>query len=356
MFSKELSSQREKNVESRIEWVDQYRGYLALLFILSEIAWRYLPLTPTFLVHGFHFQDKFPQMMTLIDGGQSSFVLVMGFVGTISSYRQREKDVKKFPWRKFLIRLIFLFVLMVIIGPISFPEWRELDALWSWLHFRWIFFEGTFATIFWSYLISLIVLSITPEKPDWRVLIVIGIYITHSTLYTIPIIQNSEYIAWNTLNNIGTAIFGTCICDWWLYFKKDTATSNTHTGIKYRLIPTTILCYVVSYLINFLQPADNIDSTTSLALWSVGTGILYLFIFYSLDRIEIRIPFLTELGRNMIIMILLGAVFHYFLGIVDTAYLLSHPFIGVLWLGITPIVLCVSIAWGLSKLSFIIKF
>ena len=144
-----------------------------------------------FFVHGFQVFDTHPPLITLMDQGQSGFALMLGFVGTLSLKRHLAKTNGKFPWKKFLIRIAIFLVLMVVIGIISVPDWKNSPTYYEWGFYQWVIFEGTFATLLWSYIVSMVIVFFIPNKPEWRLAIALGIYTIHSTLYAIPIEMQS---------------------------------------------------------------------------------------------------------------------------------------------------------------------
>jgi len=344
---------RETHAKSRLEFIDQFRGLIVVLFIIADVSWRYVEYTATFLMHGWDFYDTFPQMITIIDIGQQIFLFMVGFVGALAFYKHLEKNNGKFPWIKFLFRLFSLLLLMILYDGIMWePDGWIMTEPWpgQWEGWQWVFFEGTFATIFWSYIVAIVILYLTQKRPDIRLIFAIVIFITHAVLYEIPIIRGSEIVTWNTLNHIGITILATCTYDWWFNFDKRSDTPDA--GLKYRVIPSAILCYILCYLINYIQPADHSDSTTALAFMAIGTSQFISFIFYSFQKINVRIPMLSELGRNILLMVLIVAVQSEWLELIPV----NNALIAMLWVGILPIALCMLIAWILNRYKLYLRF
>ena len=344
---------REEHAKSRLEWVDQFRGLIVVLFIIADVSWRYIDYTATFLMHGWDFFSATPQMITIIDIGQQIFLFMVGFVGALAYYKHLAKNNDKFPWKKFLIRLGSLIILMILYDGLIWghDEWI-LEAGWpgSWPGWQWVFFEGTFATIFWSYAVAIPLLHWTQKKPDIRVFFSLAIFITHAILYTLTAVRSSEIVTWNTLNHIGITIMATCTYDWW--YNLNDQEKNPEAGIKKRVLPVAISSYVVCYILNYVQPADHTDATTSLALMAIGTSQFVCFIFYSFEKVGVKIPFLTALGRNVLLMVLIVAVQGEWLGLIPV----NNAIVALLWVGILPIVVCTAIAWILHRYKLYLRF
>lgn len=128
-------------------------------------------------------------------------------------------------------------------------------------------------------------------------------------------------------------------------FTSKNDTPHPEDGIKYRILPVAIHSYVVCYIINYIQPADHTDATTSLALMAIGTSQFVCFIFYSFEKVGVKIPTLTALGHNVLLMVLIVAVQGEWLGLVPV----NNAYIALLWVGILPILVCMGIALVLHK-------
>lgn len=362
----------EVKLESRLNWIDQFRGLIVILFIIADYSYQYtmnesdnLPaFTATFLMHGWDFYSyaitnrSWPDMITIIDIGQQIFIFMVGFVLCLSYYSHIEKKGKSNTYKNLVFRLVGLAIISFIYDGLM---WNGLDHVWSLDEWRWQLFEGTFATIFWSSLIAFLVLDLTRNKPDSRLWIGLVIIILHGIAYQIagvtqpwglvPRWSNPWELPWNTINHIAIAIIGTCTAEWMVRTPEE-------IGIKKRLLPMAVLSFTGCYLVNYIQPAFHGDATISLALMAIGTSQFIMFIFYQFEKVKFKIPLLSELGRNLLLNVILLEIFMELLGLLGGEIGLDHAFfvgtllgriIGMVWVGILPILLLWAVSWLLDK-------
>ena len=215
---------------------------------------------------------------------------------------------------------------------------------WGWFG---IFWHGTLPNLAWGSISAVLILKLTKESPDKRLIIAILILITHFIEYF--------KVPYNTINHIAISIIGTCTYQWWVWKSDD----NQEFGIKKRVLPVATLSFVFCYLIDFIQPAEHRDVTMALALMAIGTSQFVMFIFYIFERIGFKVPMLSELGKNLLLMfILLLFVTEVYLKLpwLSHEILAANPIWAMIGAGVIPILVLYAIAWLLAKKNIIIKF
>jgi hypothetical protein len=247
--------------------------------------------------------------------------------------------------------------------------WNE-NNVWS------IFFGETLAYLAWGSLLSGLFLTIQ-KRPDYRIWSVLGMLILSFTLWeiakSIPVTPSHWFfnifpgtpldvigVPFNIISMGAIAVSATCISDW-LLKKYD----DPKEGIKKRIIPFAIITFCVHFIVDFFQPAEHLDGiNVSLATSSIFICIFLLLTHYLFDKyFDVKIPFLTPLGRNALLMFTIQGIYlaiygYFWPGIV--AFRLNFP--GILGnavgvcLFVGPIALLTFIGWILDKFNIYIKF
>lgn len=350
-------SNQKQSLYKRYDWLDQFRGIVVILLIISGITWVLSGdwsgtdpiLGPTLLNHGFQYYDGYPPLITIIDIGQQIFMFVMGFVGYISFSSRLKKYGPKKAWKHGMRRILLLYLLafiddglleMVVSGA---PDWKC------------VLYGGILANLaigsFAGYLAIYLI-----HDADKRILLSIGIMIFHSIMYALPYFehyhtQSGVLFPFISINHAAIAIAGTCFSQW---FKLDP--ENPQVGFKKRILPAALLSYVAFYCIDWLQYAEHHDVTTSLALAAIGTSGFMIAIFYGFEQLGFKIPLLSEFGKNLLLMFILSLFISIYVQAFSKDFLVAFPILALLLIGILPILPLAGIALFLDRKNIIIKF
>ena len=365
---KDIIKVRKKS--ERLLWLDQFRGLIVVFLVIASVTWimsgkriggvgdpDYPPIGPTYLNHGWKFAEfaGWPEMITIIDIGQQILMFVMGFVGALAYYRHLENEGETGAFlhllRRFLALMFIAFLIEGVFDGFDTTEWNLVGVFWT----------GTFSNLAWGGLVSLLLVRIMKHKPDQRLIIAVVILVIHAILFEIASVRAWEWVIdgqtffkvpWNTINHIPIAIVGTCTYDWYM-LKTD---EDQHNGWRSRILPVAVFAFAFNYILDYLQPAEHHDVTSSLALNAIATSMFMLFIFYSFSIIDFEIPALTVMGKNILFMFLLTGLWEPWLDLFSHAELVANPLMGLLVVGVFPMVFSWFIAWMLEKNNIIIKF
>jgi MFS family permease len=110
----------------RMDWLDQFRGLVVILLIISAITWELSlsveeglgPIGPTYLNHGWKYwhweQYGWPNIITIIDIGQQIFMFVVGFVAALSFLKRSEKEGEPAAVKHAIRRFVVLMALAIV--------------------------------------------------------------------------------------------------------------------------------------------------------------------------------------------------------------------------------------------------
>ncbi|MBN2157043.1 MAG: hypothetical protein JW776_13450 [Candidatus Lokiarchaeota archaeon] len=380
------------------------------------------PLGPTWMNHGFKYSNSNPPIITVIDMGSSLFMFVLGISSAISFNSKSKKIGLWYAWvsgisrffallwvnqvTKIFYRIlpdwkltrfdvicilswIFITTLTIILRITLFKKSNEKILLmlgWSVLSvIIWfptveeniwtIFFNETLAYLAWASLFAVFFLTLV-KNPDRRILASFGLFaihiglwelaktkLTHPTHWFFEVLPGTPLdvvgIPFNIINMTAIAISATCVSDWLL---KSYPTQLD--GIKKRILPYWVFILCFHFVVDFLQPARHDGITASLAALSIFFAIFFLIMFYAWDTyFDAKMPFLTPLGRNALLMFLLQGIYLFFYGFFwFNAYDFRRRFPGLLGnaigLGLffVPIALLICIAWVLDRFKIYLKF
>lgn len=350
---------RKEKLHKRYEWLDQFRGLIIIFLIISVITW---PLSgdplmgtwigPPLLNHGFKYLNGWPPIITIIDIGQQIFMFILGFVGYIAFTSRREKKGDAAAWKHGLIRVAGLYILAfiddgIIGGLISSGSIPWDEVLWYGTLANLAI--GTFAAYLFTYLM--------PKNADKRILIPIGIMIIHATLYATgifdykgPLLGGTLVFPFNAVNHAAIAIAATCFSQW---YKMDPEDPNV--GFKKRILPASTIFIIVFYCFDWIQPAEHHDATTSLALFAIAASGFLIAVFYGFEKMGFKVPVLSEMGRNMLLLFILAFIWDFSIGLIERDFLAANPIITMLLVGVLPIIIEAGIAILLAKKNIIIK-
>ncbi|MHA1453149.1 MAG: hypothetical protein ACTSRD_09835 [Promethearchaeota archaeon] len=269
--------------------------------------------------------------------------------------------------KKSKIRVYVMLIWTIISVILCYPLIE--DNVWT------VFFGNTLAYIAWGTLFAGLAMTIF-RNPDHRIWCVLGLFTVHFVLWErakylnitptnwfFEVLPGTSFdvigIPFNVINMAAIAISATCVSDWLL--KKY---ESPIEGAKKRIIPFWIIIFCLHFIVDFFQPGKHMGINTSLATISIFFGTLFLLIFYAWDKYyDAKLPFLTPLGRNALLMFALQGIY---ISIYDfiwgSAYSFRSQFPGLLGdfygmlIFVLPIALLILIGWILDKLKVYIKF
>lgn len=208
---------------------------------------------------------------------------------------------------------------------------------------------GTFAAYLFTYLI--------PKNADRRIIVAIGIMIIHAVLYGTgifeykgPLSGGSLIFPFNAFNHAAIAVAATCFSQW---YKMES--ENPDIGFKKRILPVATIMIIAFYCFDWIQPAEHHDATTSLALFAIAASGFLMAVFYGFEKMNFKVPVLSEMGRNLLLLFILAFIWDLLLGLIDKDLLLFNPVLTMLLVGVLPIAVEAGIAMLLAKKNIIIK-
>ena len=356
----EVEPKRKEHLHKRYEWLDQFRGLIIIFLIISVITWPlsgdfvgYItPIGPPLLNHGFQYYKGYPAIITIIDIGQQIFMFILGYVGFIAFTSRREKKGVGAAWKHGLIRVAVLYALAFLddglIGGLLFGDGIPWDEV-LWYGTLANLAIGSFAAYLFTYLI--------PKNADKRLFVCIGIMIVHAILYATPIFEHKGLggtgtltFPFNALNHAAIAIAGTCFSQW---YKMDS--NDPDVGFKKRILPVATIFIIVFYCLDWIQPAEHHDATTSLAFLAIAASGFLIAVFYGFEKMKFKVPVLSEMGKNMLLLFILAFIFDVAIGLLDRDFLMANPLFTMLFIGVLPIVIEAGIALLLAKWDVKIK-
>jgi hypothetical protein len=264
-----------------------------------------------------------------------------------------EKKGVKEAWKHGIIRVAILYGLaflddgliggLIINGEIP---WNEV--LWY----------GTLANLAIGSFAAYLAVYLIPKEADKRIIVSIGILIIHAVLYAFPNVfdQHSPstgtiVFPWNALNHAAIAIAGTCFCQW---YKMDP--NDPIVGFKRRILPGATIAIIAYYCFDWIQPAEHHDATTSLVLLAIAASGFLIAVFYSFETMNFKVPVLSEMGRNLLLLFILSFIWDLILGqFVHKDFLIGYPWLTMILIGILPIAVEAGIAIILARRNIIIK-
>jgi len=360
----EESSERKEKLHKRYEWLDQFRGLIIVFLIISVITWplsgdftndpNAFPIGPPLLNHGFQYYKGYPALITIIDIGQQIFMFALGFVAYIAFTSRRNKKGVGAAWKHGIIRVAILYALGFLadglIGGLLFGggiPWDEV--LWY----------GTLANLaigsFFAYLGTYLI----PKSADKRMYLCVAMLVIHAALYFVPgfdhygPVQGPLIFPWNAFNHGAIAIAGTCFSQW---YKMDP--NDPKVGFKKRILPVATILIAIFYCFDWIQPAEHHDATTSLALLAIAASGFLIAVFYGFEKLDFKVPVLSEMGRNMLLLFIIAFVFDQYVGILADNmrdFLVANPILTMLLVGVLPIAIEAGIAMLLAKRNIIVK-
>ena len=361
----EEESDRKDKLHVRYEWLDQFRGLIIIFLIISVITW---PLSgdpsmpgstwigPPLLNHGFQYFNGYPPIITIIDIGQQIFMFILGFVGYLAFKSRLEKKSTWAAWKHGLIRVAILYGLaflddgliggLILNGSIPWDEVLWYGTLAN-------LAIGTFAAYLATYLFR--------KNANYRMYVSIGIMTIHAILYASGLFEykfnllsgGSLIFPFNAFNHAAIAIAGTSFSQW---LKMDP--NNPDIGFRKRILPASTIAIIAFYCFDWIQPAEHHDATTSLALLAIAASGFLITIFYGFDKLKFKVPLLSEMGKNMLLLFILAFIWDAIItAVADSArdFLLNFPLVTMVCFGVLPILIEAGIAYLLARWDIKIK-
>jgi len=112
---------------------------------------------------------------------------------------------------------------------------------------------------------------------------------------------------------------------------------------------------IAFYCFDWIQPAEHHDATTSLALFAIAASGFLMAVFYGFEKMNFKVPVLSEMGKNLLLLFIIAFVWDLLLGLIDKDLLTFSPVLTMLLVGILPIAVEAGIAMLLAKKNIIIK-
>jgi len=358
----EAESERTEQLHKRYEWLDQFRGIIIILLIVSVITWPLsgdflggvTPIGPPLLNHGFQYYKGYPAIITIIDIGQQIFMFILGYVGFIAFTSRRDKKGIGAAWKHGIIRVAVLYGLSLLADGLIGGLLLEGSIPWDE-----VLYKGTLANLAIGSFAAYLSVYLIPKKADTRIYLCIGILVIHAALYFLPgfdhygPIDGPLIFPWNALNHAAIAIAGTCFSQW---YKLDP--SDPNVGFKKRILPVSTIAIIAFYFFDWIQFAEHHDATTSLALLSIAASGFLIAVFYGFEKMNFKVPVLSEMGKNMLLLFIIAFIFDQYVGFLADGYrdfLIANPILTMILVGVLPIVIEAGIAMLLARKNIVFK-
>ncbi len=360
-----LSDSEEKTTpkQTRYEWLDQFRGFCIILYILAVLAFPLSgdvlsginPILPTYYNHGWAisftlFGDiptSVPIPINFIDIGQTVLIFLLGMFQAHSFIRRKQQDSSRNAWIHGVNRFsIFLFLSVLF----------EDAFLGNGIFYALL--DGVLAILAWATLVATLCIG-TLSKPKHRLISATIIFIIHFFLYEIPFLREWSIgsgvwfikFPWRLLNLTAVAIMGT-VCYSLLLSPKSPEKGEAFS--KY-ILPFSLSCFLLNFLLEFFQFANSIVANTPLVLLGMAWACLGLFVFFAFDHWKFHIPLLSEFGRNMFLFFVISPVLEWVWLDLISAFLRLSPCLDLLLVGIIPTGLLIGLALWFRKKHIIVK-
>ncbi len=353
--------QEVPQLHPRYDWLDQARGLVVILLIVSMGTAEYsgdmvmgkAVLGSPMLNHGYDYYDGWPPIITFIDLGQALFVFMMGFVG-YTAFTSRLRKRGKLSAALYGLRRVSLLYALAGIDSVLLNYLEHGEVRWA--EFLYL---GTFSCIALGTLAAFISIAIIANA-DRRILVAFALMLGHALLFESPRFDHREWYE-DVLNLIRfpfgaaglciVAIAGTCFGQW--YYSD---LSNPTGAFKDRIVPISMYAMIGAFCMDWIQPGSHHDTTASLQLWSVAIGGFMLMMFYAFSLAGFRFPLLSSLGKNLLLMFAVGGiVLGIYMDLLPDALLISSPLLTLLLIGIVPIALLGILATILDRRGIMVR-
>ena len=85
--------------------------------------------------------------------------------------------------------------------------------------------------------------------------------------------------------------------------------NDTKIGFKKRILPVSTIAIMLFYVVDWIQPAEHHDCTTSLALLAIAVSGFLIAVFFSFEMLNFKVPVLSEMGKNLLVLFIFALVF-----------------------------------------------
>lgn len=356
-----LRVQSDGALHERFAWLDDARGLMVLILVISFITTNLSgdlltgepPLGPTFLSHGYAYYNGWPPMITGIDAGQPVFMFMLGFVGYIAFTSRWRKRGATAAWiyalRRFALLFVFGFVQDCLLRTLDHQPIQWNDVL----------FDGTLPKLAWGTLAAFACIMLL-RNADYRAWFAALILAAHAVLYVFPLFDHHTwtddvlrlpFFPFGLVSHLAIAILGSCFGQWYYMDPAD-----PKVGMRRRIFPVTVWAGVGTYCFDWIIPAQHHDMPLPLALMAVTISGLMIVGFYSGYSMGLRFPLLSALGKNLLLMFALSwFVADKYLSFLDDDMLRESPFLALALAGLLPIVVLALIAKILERYNIIIR-
>lgn len=317
-----MAGLRDRFSHDRFVWLDQARGVVGLLFIISYCTWHFRGdllrgdsvIAPPHLDHGYNYLRSFPPMVTIIDAGQSVFIYFVGISAYIAFSGRLERQGRRGAWRYGGIRVGLLY-LLAIAGELRRHAPASDDVTWldNLKFFDWyrVLFTGVLATIAAAGLATYLAVTLLPQARH-RFRLAVSIWIIYAIVFAMYLVDRDTAMDFMldrpkfpmmTISLAALAIFGSCFGQWMQEGRED-----LNTVMKRFVVPISLWCVAASYCLEWAQPSDHHEATPALMLLAAGLSGLLIATQYALYQIGITAPVLHALGRNLLVVFLVAAI------------------------------------------------
>lgn len=344
----------------RYDWLDQARGIVVIMLIVSMSTYYYSgdvlsedhPLGPTMLNHGYQYFSGVPPLITPIDEGQGIFLFIMGFVGYAAFMRRRLHGSSSASL--YAARRVGVLYALAFFECIVMQYFKNGETLW-----RDFLIDSTFTVLALGSLAGFASIVLCPNA-DRRLRFALAMTAIHSLLYASPYFDHYTgddnifrlaYFPFNVLGLSAVAIAGTCFGQW-LHMDPE----NPTIGFQKRILPATAAALFAAYSLDWVQPAEPHDATAPHQLLAIGMAGLMLVSCYSAAQCKLRLPLLSAMGKNLLVMFVVGSVFlETYLDFIPKDFLVRWPIAALVLVGFLPLALLAGVAVFLDKRGIIVR-
>jgi len=345
----------------RYEWLDEARGLVALLYVIStitaplggEVLNEKYQLGPTYLDHGYAYYKAYPAMITLIDTGQLIFLFLMGFAAYVAFSGRLRKRGRASAWAYAARRVVSLLAL-------SFVGYGLLNMVKGTpVNWREVLYDGTLSRIALG-AAAAYVATYFVRSADRRALMGIGAFVVHAFLFASYTVDRYPWIddmlgrpkfPLGAFNLAGIAIVGSAFAQW--VTRED---CDLRVGFRRRIMPVSACMLLAAYCMEWVQPSEHHDVTTALALLSVGLSGLLVASTYALGEVGFTVPVLRPLGKNLILVFIVASQFvSRYVEAFPRTFLESYPYAGLFLVGALPIAGVALLTMVLEKRNIMIR-
>lgn len=348
---------------------------MIVLYIVQTFAYAYsgnpgggiAPILPPMLNHGYMYAQfsGMPNIITLIDIGQQIFIFLVGFMQGFTVMKRMQKTDEK--WRvllHILFRAALVWGLAAVfwVGTVFIAEMYVPGTGW-----QYIVYKGTLGNIAWAGLAAGII-ALLIKRGEHRFWIGFGLMIGTTIIWILvdpssgidPLFMApfiTDFLP--TFGNIEIGVITSAVAAW--IFNLDGTYNNDNW--KKKVLPLTIGFMVLSYLSWFIQWADHHYVNMSLSTMAIGFSSLMIFTFYKMEQHDFKIPLLTPLGENMLLVFFLANLMNEFVYmgmILDPFGLVGinawyGSVVNMILVGVIPTLLMWVLVWLLHRYNLFLK-